>query len=61
MNSEKCISCGMDVAGFKCADCGDTQTKREEKSCDCPADKFMPRCSRCQEAEVNCDCPAGFM
>jgi len=50
-----CSKCGGDTMGFICADCGQ-EYEIHNSSHEHGADKVVPKCVGCSEAEVHCIC-----
>ncbi|GEM_PF-1442849 len=50
-----CATCGSLAEGYKCAECGEEHGEFEDGH-PCGEENFMPKCSVCNEAEVQCSC-----
>ena len=51
----KCKLCSHEVKGFKCDVCGE-ETEEFKADHKCGEEHLMPKCTGCNESEVQCTC-----
>lgn len=52
----KCVTCGNETSGYKCANCGEVSASHDPSHA-CGPDQCQPNCVSCDQAESKCICP----
>jgi hypothetical protein len=50
-----CTTCGKGTQGYKCVECG-VEGNAHDPAHACGAEKHMPKCAACNEAQAKCTC-----